>query len=597
MQRRGIALVFVLTMMSVVVMMTGAFVASNHANFATMGASQRQREALLAAESAIHFCWFQLEHDQNWAATAFTRDADVPLPRSGLEVRQHKNTTKISGKVLDQVGHAHEATFTVNIFNQLGRAAQNNPRVPADSVLLRVVGESGGFKSECDVLYSGEPIYDAALTAQNDITLNGETALANTIAINPSDDGGVKGSKNWIRANGNIKLNKFVGANPGANDTLTVGKARGDQAGVIWAKGDIFAGNDVLRGDLLRDAIEKTGANFAPRSRLNHDVYKLKEEDLKLGDEASKITMSPGSYNLELSTVSWNGGSQEVTTLVHTGVDGKKRIFYDGRRIDDVEAAGLTFEYGEDVTSVRSDANGVVRLDSGDGPSMTFTFGEWVDGTGYTKDHVFKPSEWSTVEVPGHLQITTKIEGQVPQVQLAPSGGDGVLKATGNVEIQGTLRGRGSIVAGGDIWLMAQEGKGSNADGGGAVDVDAQQGDVVLFGKNVNIAAGGNRAISMAGLIYAEEDVNIFGSMKLVTEGTRQFWVGDEAGESSLALNHLELRGSVVAAGGNISVTRTRNMDITYDEKYLRAVTRGLYTNPTNPTARRRIRQAWVRAY
>ncbi len=588
---------FVLVIMSVVVMFTGAFVASNQSNFASLGATQRQREAQMACESAINFCWFKLEHDSGWGKKKFEQNNWINPQKGGMEVQELKDTHRISGKMADEIGHYREASFTVDIYNQLDvGASEEGPKVPPDSVLLHVVGESAGFRSECDVLYSGEPIYDASLTAQKRITLNGDTVISNSISINPSDEGGKVGSKNWIRSNGDIHLNSFVGnANPNKTHSLSVAKTLGDQSGVIWAKGDIYAGEKKLEGDLMSEASKTTGATFAPRSRLNHDIYKLQVQDLKLGADSQKIIMDPGSYNLELSTIKWNGGlnSAQVTTLVHTASDGSKMIYYDGRRLKGIPPEAVELQMGYKTNSVRSDEDGVVSLNSGSGPSMTFTFGDWNPDLGYTKDHIFKPSEYATVEVPGDLTITSKIEGQVPRVQLNGESGNGVLQAKGNVSIQGTLRGGGAIVSEKDIWLMATEGK--SAGSGGGVNVDAQQGDVVLYGKNVNIAAGGNNKISMAGLIYAEKDVNIYGTMKLMTVGTEQVWIGDDEGESAKPLELLQLRGSVVAATGGIHVTRTKNMQITYDEKYLRAVTRGLYTNPFKPTSRRRIRQVWTR--
>ena len=87
------ALLLVLTVASVVVMTTGAFVMANSANFTSLSASRRQREADLVTASALEFLYFQLETDQTFARQPFSDEAEMAM-RGGLRVFHVKNQGK-----------------------------------------------------------------------------------------------------------------------------------------------------------------------------------------------------------------------------------------------------------------------------------------------------------------------------------------------------------------------------------------------------------------------------------------------------------------------------------------------------------------------
>lgn len=588
MRKRGMALFIVLTVASVVVMMTGAFVMANTANFNSLGASQRQREADLATESAVQFVYYQLEIDQTFGRAPFKDDNGIPLEGGGMTVQhvRDKDHAKLKGVLLDEAGSGRQPSFAVTLFNHLdqpGTPKSASPYVPGDAVMIRVVGRSGSFTSSCDVLYRGEPLFDASVTA------NKLVALASNKSVNIySKDR----SRNWLRSNGDIQLNGFAYG----NGSTELHKDDGGTQGVIWAKGDIFsAGNSKgLEGVKLAEASQAAKGVLAPKSRLNHDIYKLTPEDLtvfKSGETKggqSVGTMAAGTYSVDLSKVSWIDGDGIQTTFVKTvsytpppGAGGDKIVWYDGRKIGEQ----LILPEGWGVQSYRSDLDGVVRLGgtSDFTAAMTFDF----ENNAFVADN-------SSIRVEGDLRITSKLDGVFPTIKLkSDENSTGVIRATkfeggqrkeeGSISVQGTLTGGGALVAEGDVKLMCNP----NAKTGEETNVTADKtAGVVLYGENVDIYGGSNKSIEFKGLIYANNDVNLFGGVKVVTSGGQLTWQGTDD-----TLDKLHLQGAVVARTGSVNIAQTEDVSLTYDQDYLKKLTKGM------PNNRRRIAHLWTRSF
>lgn len=580
MRKRGIALVLVLTVASVVVMMTGAFIMANNANFSSLGASQRQREADLTAESAVQFIYFKLENDQTFASQPFTDNDPVSLPGKGLRVNHlaGSNHGRLTGALLDESQTGREPVFTADIYNNLNQKDAQHPGflVPADSVLIRIEARSGSFRSRRDVLYRGEPLYDASITANKLVDLSSN----NSINIYSKDR-----ARNWLRSNGKIQLNSFA-RNSGV--TTTIHKDASSSPGVIWAKDNIYsgAGSSPLEGADLSNAAQRSGGVLAPKSRINHDIYKLKADDLSVfkGSDTKNFqswgVMAPGTYSLENSKVYWNNRTEyaEVKTVTYTPDDGgDKIVWYDHRQLVNAPV-NLELPQGWGVQSTTSNNNGIVGVGgtSDNVSAMTFDF----DRNEFVADN-------SSIVVHGNLRITSKIDGVAPSIKLK-SGEDssGVIRTTdgGSITVQGTLSGGGALVAEGDIKLMCNQDTLTGAETN--VQADKSAGVVLYGGNDVTIYGGSNRNIQFKGLIYAENDVNIWGGAKVVTQNEMLTWEPTDD-----TLDNLQLQGAVVARNGSVKISQTKDVTLTYDQDYLSKLTRGM------PNHRRRIAHLWTRNY
>jgi len=562
----------VLTVTSVVVMMTGAFVAANHANFASLGASQRQREAELVTDSATEYIYYRLEQDQKFGSVPFRGNDEIPLQNGGLRVYQVNGQTEITGTLLDEGGTGREPSFRAHIYNNLDtlKSENQNVKVPPDCVLIRITGTSGSFTSRCDILYRGEPLFDASVTANKLVQL----ASNEKISIASTDK-----SRNWLRSNGNIELNRF------AQDlgTTKIKPTPGGLEGVVWAKGKIFSGakrgdsDPGLEGAALGRAAEKAGGVLAPKSRLNHDIYKLRSQDLNLGNKDKQAwgNVAPGTYSVDEGDVKWfeDGVKKHAVVRIvsYTPPTGVTQFFYDGSKF----GAGAELPQGWGVASAVSDTYGVVRLGgtTENKAALTYNF----ETNTFSADN-------SAIQVAGDLRITSKIDGCVPSIKLkSDEDSSGVIQATGSISIQGTLTGGGALVADGDIHLMCNP-QVFNGDGA-EVDADKNSG-VVLYGQNVNIYGGSNRTVDFKGLIYAENEVKIKGGVKVVTVDGLLTWVATEN-----KLDKLSLEGAVVARTGGVDITETDEVSLTYNQAYLNALTKGM------PDNRRRIARIWTRTF
>ncbi len=594
MKRKGIALVLVLTMMSVLMLLMSAFVTANRQNFNLMGVNARQREAQFAAESGLHFAWFQLANNQAWGKEPFNSGKEISPDEpggAGLRVWQVDGKCSITGHLVDEKGTGREAEFTIVIRNNLAMPGENKilgKDVPPDACLLTVTGTSGTFESVNDVLLTGAPIYTASLTANNAIIMDTPDVLLT------SEDP----MRNWVRSNGDITLPDFVNG----GDTLKVETKDNGPKGVIWAKKDIFSGSEKLdKADEVAKADQKSDGILSPNSPLKLDIYGLKKSDLKMGGEAvtadQEVSLDSGRYITSGARALINGVWTGFPVLRHISESGEKTLYYNKF----LQGSNLTFEQ-EDGWTIKECSN-IVKLGKGPGP----------DGCAVTyqidQAHYKAANPGKTIQVkgqgggPGDLNIEcavlTATDQYEPKLTLAPDGSteSAAINAQGSIRIQGQLKGGGGLLAGNDIWLMAN----INDSGGSEVAVEAQAGDaVVLYGQNINVAGGGADKVSFKGLVYAEKDVNFLGDVKLTTNWDWQHphaFTEPKWGETTTTnkLNNLYLEGAVVAHTGNIHIDKTKHIEARYNDKFLKAVTKSIATSEKeNEFICRKLEMLWT---
>jgi hypothetical protein len=581
MRRRGIALILTLLVTSLLVVLVGAFVAANHSNFATMGASFRQREALQAAHSGVQFCFGRLEHNQQWGKSDFTgQTLDLG---TGFTVEEVATSRRIEGRL------AENQTFTVRLYNNLDNdLGLTTPPVPRDSVLLQVTGRSGGFGYSAEVLYKGAPLYDAGLTANNDITLVGNKNLA----VMTADPLGVH---NVLRSNKNIVLGHFLENNPTEN--VRINRQANQPPGVIWAKGDIYhakqdfdvgAQYEVLSGDKLSAAQQKTGGLLTPRSRSHHDIYELKPSDLVV--PSANAQLDAGVYFVSSETVRYGDTTVKVRSLAIHRAGRPPEIHYDASGF---AAAGIPVSntgtglpegfvfpdsWGTAEQLVRHD-DGVVRLGTGPAPADRPGFGPHAMMYSFG-DNVFQTNPNTSVDVEGELVIFSDVPDQAPVIALTADGdGSGVIKASSHMSLMGTVQGRGSLISeNGNLVVMASA----------SVDSDSQDlgSKVVLYGDNVTMYGGKKPHLAFNGLIYAKHNLAIEGGYQLeLVDGALQFVKAPE----SERLKSITINGAAVAQDGAITMARADAVTILYNEEYLKKFTKGM------PNNRRRLEQMWWR--
>jgi hypothetical protein len=558
-------LVLVLVVMSLVVMMTGAFVMANQANFNSLNATERQREAILALESATEFCTYMLSRNQKWGAQPFSDDAEITPQRGGIEAHQVNGESRIRGKLVGDAVNAHEPAFTVQIINCVdlpGGRDLGDIHVPNDKILLRIVGRSGTFESRADVMLRGEPVFDAALTANRNLMLGDNVG---NLTVSSTDR-----MHNWLRSNGNISLGEIMDG----SDKVSLEKQNaGDPAGVLWAKGDIRTRDrGVLRGADIHDAGRKIGGTLAPNSRLHHDIYDLKVSDLKLPRPPDPARMPAGLYRIFNApfTVMVNGSPERrdvPALLVRPENGGRPTVYYNTRDLPDQNVDLPSGDYHSERVRDHVDLGST----PGGGPAMRYDFSA----------AKFTTRSNLPVHVNGNLSIVSTVPGLHPDVRLNAEGEkSGVIKADGNINVMGAIEGGGALVSSGNISIKAR------------ATLDAQDSEVVLYGKNVSIWAGGKEKMQFKGLIYAQENFRVLGGTQVYIDRDGNDRNGRVEQENNAEpLKHISLEGAVVAREGNIVIESTKNIEVKYNESFLKKLGAELSLD------RRRVSRMWTRAY
>lgn len=605
--RRGAALLVVLLCLAVVTAMTTALLVMNQSSLGALQGAEAERVAQATVSSAIAFCRYRLEHQQSWGQESFTHQwltangdgVDFQVEQMGCA---QEDLHKLAGRFVADPKSGLSARFEVELRNRLDLDVPTDG-VPRDSCSLRVTANCRGFVSRCDVLYRGEPLYDAALTANRDINLG----LYNTDVSVASTDP----ERNWLRANGNIVLNRFLHPpSDDPNQRTVMSSAQGK--GVMWSKSEIKSGNQVLEGDELTLANRAVNGILAPHARINHDIYQLQLSDLAgLCPNTGRVNLPAGEYELTHGQItSRNSRGQtsasNVSAIKYTR--GTYKIIYmDSAASDLVEDADRNntvtlpadwqncpvVRAGADhqvnltaaiVANSAEPANGTYESDT-TVPGLKFNF-----GTGEFVSDVRN----DTINCSGDLIIRSEnlLSPQALNLTPPPRPGDtgtpatGVLKVTGDLRTSCAVRGGGAILASGDISIASFL---ANSN------VDAEEKPVVLYGNNVGVLAGSpgvtnadgsqnttqSTMLTFRGVIYARGGVSFYGGATYDVVAQRFIFNSDGQ------IGRLTLDGAVVAQTETIAVSNCAHVDIRYNPAYLTQLTYGLYSQGRRANMRR----------
>lgn len=581
-RQQGIALVISLLVSMLLVMLSTAFFHVNRGNLMTAAAAFKQRRALLAAQSGIAWVRSRLEANQDYARLPFDQAASYAC--GDMLVTEQPGEKRVSGSFSTQQGRDNDA-FSVRIYNNLGGvppvgATLNGQYVPPDAVHLHVEGVSGGFKTALEVVYAGEPLYDASAVSHGNLDMQG-APYWHIASKDPR--------RNWVRSNRDIRVHRNLLDPPGAlGSRVAFETPSGSSPGILWARGDLYAGNTKLDQPAdLALAMQRIGGQISSRSLLRNEIYQLHLEDLKL--PADHKTIGPGRYVVSNKSVDVTftyeqaDGPHTCTvplpykSVTHIDPDGARTTWYNQGDLDQAQSLA--------AANVPADAQNLsVTLGGVDGTpatgGKTYLNGA---GNGFEFDFAtsqFKMTTSDRFDVDGSLEIgyedeLEEGESYAVSVQFPSpeSGMSAALNVTGDLNLKGEVRGKAGIAAEGDISLAVP-----------CVDVeaDASQPIVVYGKKDVNIMAnnsaqdGQNFMLKLRGLVYAEKNLRV---------------------ASSKPVGGAEFEGAIVARDGDISMqigymdSSANQVKFTFDPKYFEAFTRGLSGN------RRRLRQASYYSY
>lgn len=536
---RGLALVLALIVVSLLMVMLGAFLGANRAQLSALTAGSHQAAMERTAQSVYDYCRFKLEHNKSWGAAKFASTAQDSDTASALVVTEVENTNTIAGNsVRDGVD------YTADIINNIEGVAMFKG-VPAGSCRITIKVSRGGHDATQIAQLNTAPLYDASAVAAKGLTITGEGL---TVASTDPNRNIIR-SKEHLTAPDVADLD-FTPATGSAED------------GILWAGGDISLGTTNLSNDPVAKAaaIEATQGRFVDQAKTYYDIHDLKKSELRVAKE--QVEIQSGLYVFTRQNIAYQGVDGISTDYVYA-LERREYTMVDGEPV-----AG-------DVQELWYYRGALDENEAGSGS-------EWVWTDNYSDGAVAHPVDTPHFSIQGMavradmrdqtLQISANVDVKVSgdfglfsdQPDLAPNliftdyDGDldgehdrGSLSASGEILIKGNVRGSGKLLADGSVSIHPNHVR---------VESDTVSDLSIYSGNNVNIEPPenwiGTSDVSFTGLVYAKNDVKFVGAPN----------------------QSLNVEGAVVSQNGTINLTG-KKVNLTYNPAYLDSIVKKMPDN------------------
>lgn len=536
---RGLALVLALIIVSLLMVMLGAFLGANRAQLATLTAGSHQAAMERTAQSVYQYCRFQLEHDKSWGAAKFANTTQDSETGFALVVTEVENTTTIAGNSIRD-GADYQATITNNVE---GKATFQG--VPAGSCRVAITVSRGGHSSTQLVQFNTAPLYDASAVAAKGLSINGKG-----LRVASTDP-----NRNVIRSKENLTA-------PNVSDVKFAPAPGAAEEGVFWAGGDIrLGGTNLSKNPAAKAAAaEATQGRFLDQAKTYHDIHDLKKSELRVAK--AQVEINSGVYVFTRQNISYvdNVGNTRTDYVYalerreYTLLDGKavagdvKELWYFDGDLEGNEGSGSEWVYTDNY----SDAAIAHPV-----PATNFS----IQGNAVRADlrnQTLQISANVDVKVDGDFGLFSDQNDLAPNLIFADYDGTsdgevdrGSLSASGEILIEGNVRGSGKLLADGSVSLYPNDVK---------VQTDTESDLSIYSGNNVNIEPPENWSarddVSFKGLVYAKNNVKFIGSPD----------------------QKLHVEGAVVAQQGTITLNADQ-VNLTYNPDYLDSIVKKMPDN------------------
>lgn len=332
---KGIALIMVLTILGVLVTLSGAFVGINHSNFALMASAMDQEEATAACYTGYYYALYSVEHDRRWGknvpgfATGTRPSAAELAEVADLLDVEVVNAFTLRCYPKNPDGSRTGTSLLLEVRNNLandwldapgpGRdpipAGGPFPAVPWNCLFLRVTGDSGGVQKRLESLLTAAPPFDAAATANGDVLIEADQE----VVIDSRDK-----YINQLRSKSRLNLTPNQAATDkvqfrwSADATLDALPIKGR----LWAQDQIFVGgHDMSDPNPLTNKKAEVEANaeglVVPKASKSFTIQDLNINDFRMEDTTPKASIKPGTWSFGQTnyTVTYEV-SNEVTETV-----------------------------------------------------------------------------------------------------------------------------------------------------------------------------------------------------------------------------------------------------------------------------------------
>ena len=559
-QKHGIALFLVLLVTGLVVMLIGAFFGVNQASLSLLGASTKQHEAMLAAQSGVDYAYFRLERDQSWcttAANATWSDADGPSPGTMTLSETVDSITGIGrcvGNISTNQGMTDQQSFVMEVYNNLdnhtgAKSFSGLPvQVQANTCIVNCHGLSGGFQVNLQICFQGDPAYDASITSNGPLDMHGTKNWQVASADNV---------RNWVRSNSDIYAPDVLADPPGSYRVEIAPASASGFPGVLWSKRDVYSGSTNLVGaaDMskmqIRTGVPGHPALITTKANLNNEIYKLNVSDLAMNTTAGNCVIPGGIYKLGSAAVTYSydwdipgtnttpgdSGSGSHAVLHHTLMAGNGTVYYLPADHPAPHEGNISNESYNEGALGTSAPGGKVRLGSTADDAFYFDI-----NTGKFHSDGSRP-----IQVDGPFTIATdeKSDTHAPALIFNNDASrPGMLFAAGDITLMGTVTGAACIASQHNVRIPSES------------HIDLNSPGIALYGANVTLDAIGSTNAAFQGLVYAAQDFII---------------------NTNSTLGVINIRGALVAQNGSIKIPQANTVNMTYDPQYLQIYTNAAY--------------------
>lgn len=533
-------MMMVLLVTSILMIMLGAFIHINKAQFGFMNAGEDQAALERASQSVYEYCFFKLEHNKSWGAAEFPGTAQDPDTADVLLVTEIEGTTTIAGQELKE-----KVDYQVEITNNIGGTA-TVAGVPAGSCRLAISVSRRGQSARRVVQLNTAPLYDSSAIASEGLNIN-----SSSLTVASADP-----NRNMIRSKKKMKV-------PKPSDLAFRPASGATEKGVLWAGDEITLGNSNISQNptAKANAVAKTQGRFLDNSKTYYDVHDLKKSELKVAK--SQVTINSGLYVFTRTNVSYVNDLGETQGAYVYALERREYTIEDGKPVaGDVQE--LWYFDGDLPNNQGSDNNEWVYTDNYTDAAIAHPVSSTkfsIQGTEVQANLTTRKLEISAnvdVRVDGDFGLFSDQNDVTPNLVFTDHDGTsdgevdrGSLSATGEIIVEGNVYGSGKLLAGGSVSLFPNNVK---------VQSDVESDLSIYSGNNVNIAPPENweltSDISFKGLVYAKNDIKVVGS----------------------ADQKLTVEGAMVAREGAISVSADEVM-LKYNPAYLDSIVKKLPDN------------------
>ena len=551
---RAIALLTTLAAMVVVMMLMGAFFANWRSYISLNRYSTEKQVCREALRSLADGCRFQLEGERRWGtesgregdAMEFFNNGDVvlalrPVPASEVS-EDFEGMSGIAYFEGETAGSNVRIAIAVvnNLDNELPLTSQG---VGPKACRLQFRVRYGGYTEKVELTLRRAGFFDSTVLASKKIEIDADNV--NFSSMDPL--------RNQIRSESEIYLpdTKDLKFTP-ADEALTV------ETGTVWSKEEIYINKDG-QASKLRDAAERTGADFLPRAPSYYKIPELRKSDIDYETDKPVIALGSVHYGFQEISVEYedtreNKYTRKIKTVMaysstpSGGAEMSKFHFLttplDAPDADDPEPD----DYVPNLETVK--VNGLKGIPEA---LPEFTLDDFGCDLGANQLTLLAGPDY---RVSGDFQLSNGSLVFLDEAADPENPIEGYLSVDRDIAISGQIINGGKIVAGRDVFLSPFDLRVDKLDEASDIAIYAGNDVIIQPAFSNEDRSDARRYFVFKGLVYAGRDFKFLSSVR-------------RGGTEYQFDRKLYIEGALVAKSGEVLIRGNESVELKYNRDFL----------------------------